>query len=90
MNLVAKNTISSINSFVTQMKIPLQLHAHSSSESNLLTIKQPIKILNHKYYVSTIVSAFNSRANTTFMQICKTHLTTSLQLLKVLKNSERP
>lgn len=72
------------------MKIPLQIHSHSSSESNLLSIKQPIKSSSHKYYVSTVVGAFNSRANTTFMQICKTHLVTSLQLLKLLKNSEKP
>lgn len=30
-NPVGKETMSSINSFVTQMKIPLQLHGHSSS-----------------------------------------------------------
>jgi hypothetical protein len=69
------------------MKIPLQVAPHCSSESNLLSVKQPLKIKNHKYYVSTVVAAFNSRANTTFMQLCKTHLTTSLQLLKVLKNA---
>ena len=90
MNPIGKETINSINSFVTQMNIPLQLSPHCSSESNLLSVKQPLKMMNHKYYISTVLGAFNSRANTTFMQICKTHLTTSLQLLKTLKNVERP
>lgn len=72
------------------MKIPSQV-THSSSESNLLMVKQSIKPNSkHKYYVSTIINAFNSKANTTFFQICKSHLTTSLQLLKALKSTDKP
>ena len=89
-NPLDKDSVNSINSFVTQMKIPLQVVPHCSSERNLLSTKQPLKFNSHKYYISTVMGAFNSRANTTFMQLCKTHLATSLHLLKTLKTSYKP
>jgi CTD small phosphatase-like protein 2 len=40
--------------------------------------------------VSSIISAFCDKIKTSFTQLCKTHLITSLQLFNTLKNAQKP
>lgn len=78
---------SQISSFVTQVAPPSQ-NIQCSSYSTL-SFMSKMKSSSHKYYVSSIVSAFCDKIKTTFTQLCKTHLVNSLQLLSTLKKAER-
>ena len=82
----SSNTAASqISSFVTQVASPSQNIQCSSYTT--LSFMSKMKPSSHKYYVSSIVSAFCDKIKTTFTQLCKTHLVNSLQLLATLKKS---
>ena len=82
-NLQNQESIEKIQilNFVTQVPPPSQLIQCSSqtfiNAKNIIT--------DHKYYISTIVLAFYEKNNTSFMQLCKNHLITSMKLLKMFR-----
>src|ERR1700733_8973734 len=76
-----------MENLVTQVSTPS--HPIQSS-SNFYSNRMLTRSAAHKYYVSTVVSAYFEKTNTSFTQLCKNHLFTSLQLLKNTKNIERP
>lgn len=59
-------------------------------------LQEPKHLLEQKpkdqlYYISTIINAFlNADADTTFMQLCRSHLVGCLKQLQATKKIERP
>jgi hypothetical protein len=43
----------------------------------------------HKYYVSAVLNAFSNQKPTSFDNLCKNHLTTSIDILQYIKNSNK-
>lgn len=86
-----KTQATIISNFVTQAPAPSQLLQCSSQTNLFSTASRQIKPLANKYYISSILPAFLDKGNnTSFVQLCRNHLCTSLQLFKYTKAIERP
>ena len=65
---------------------------HCCSDANLF---KPHKVTKEKksqqrYYIDTVVNAFSTTNPTSFEQICKTHLTASIDILQYIKGANKP
>ena len=65
---------------------------HCTSDANLF---KPHKITKdvkptQKYYISALFNAYSSPKPTSFDQLCKTHLTASMEILQFIKNANKP
>lgn len=79
-----------MSNFVTQVPAPSQL-IQCSSQTNLFSSARHFKPSSNKYYVSPILSAYlDKSSNTSFTQLCRNHLLTSLQLFRCVKSIEKP
>ena len=65
---------------------------HCTSDANLF---KPHKITKdtkptHKYYISALLNAYSAPKLTSFNQLCKNHLTASIEILNFIKNANKP
>lgn len=47
------------------------------------------KKTTQKYYIDAIINAYSTTNPTSFDQLCKTHMTTSIDILQYIKNSNK-
>ena len=79
-----------VTTFTCDNKLPL---LHSTSEANLYKPQNKLfenqKPSKNLYYVSAILSAFESKTLTPFENLCRNHMTTSLDILTYVKNAKK-
>ena len=64
---------------------------HCASDANLF---KPHKYTGQKknaqrFYIDAVINAYSTNNPTSFDQLCKTHLTTSIDILQYIKNSSK-
>ena len=61
-----------------------------TSEANLLKPKAIRQTKAPRYYIDALITAFSNSKPTSFDQLCKNHLVTSLDILNYIKGSGKP
>ncbi len=65
---------------------------HCTSDANLFKPHKATKEVKstQKYYISALFNAYSSPKPTSFDQLCKNHLTASMEILHFIKNANKP
>lgn len=66
--------------------------SHCTSDANLFKPHKLTKEVKptQKYYISALLSAYSSPKPSSFDQLCKNHLTASMEILHFIKNANKP
>ena len=66
---------------------------HCASDANMFKphkYTKEKKVIQQRYYIDAIINAHSTSNPTTFDQLCRTHLTASVDILTYIKNANKP
>jgi len=66
--------------------------SHCTSDTNLFKPHKLTKEIKNtqKYYINALFNAFSATKPTSFEQLCKSHLNSSVEILNFIKNANKP
>ena len=66
---------------------------HCSSDANLFKphkFSNKQKKVGQRFYIDAVINAFSTDNPTSFDQLCKTHMNTSIDILQYIRNANKP
>lgn len=70
-----------MNDYITKYTTKEVMHSSSDSSLNNMRINRKKEKYENKYYLSMVISAFKAACPSAFEQMCRDHLTASLDVL---------